>query len=249
MLFVSTAPFLQLGNLRAGDVALREVIQTGNGYARSKMIAEQLLLRMKAMPNYPGHRLSILKPGYIIGNTVSGVANVDDFIWRVVAGCISLGVFPQSHRGSMVFISSSDNLAAAAIKSLHTNDQTSLMRASASAMPIASFWEAVCAAVPKPLRSIAFSEWRLLATATFGADQQHHPIVPVLHVIQTLDASDELIGICSEAQCLESSAVTTRDLEAAVIANVKYLQRIGYFSIARREERPTGVFTRGRYKC
>jgi L-aminoadipate-semialdehyde dehydrogenase len=37
---------------------------------------------------------TIIRPGYILGDSRSGVTNTDDFIWRLLKGCVELGYIP-----------------------------------------------------------------------------------------------------------------------------------------------------------
>lgn len=60
------------------------------GYAQSKWVAEQLV-RLAGGRGVP---VSIFRPGYIIGHSETGVTNVDDYLVRLVKGCIQLGRAP-----------------------------------------------------------------------------------------------------------------------------------------------------------
>ncbi|KAJ3130118.1 large subunit of alpha-aminoadipate reductase [Nowakowskiella sp. JEL0407] len=61
------------------------------GYGQSKWVAEKLILlaRERGVP------ATIVRPGYIIGDTKFGVTNGDDFLWRLVKGCVQLGKVPR----------------------------------------------------------------------------------------------------------------------------------------------------------
>ncbi|KAI8968242.1 L-aminoadipate-semialdehyde dehydrogenase [Mycotypha africana] len=69
-----------------------EVSRTGleNGYGQSKWVAEKIIMeaRRRGLP------ATIIRPGYILGDSHSGVTNTDDFIWRLVKGCVELGYVP-----------------------------------------------------------------------------------------------------------------------------------------------------------
>ncbi|KAL1920377.1 uncharacterized protein VTP21DRAFT_754 [Calcarisporiella thermophila] len=62
-----------------------------SGYGQSKWVAEKLTLeaRRRGLP------AAIVRPGYVLGSTETGVSNTDDFIWRLVKGCVELGSVPQ----------------------------------------------------------------------------------------------------------------------------------------------------------
>ncbi|CAG8749994.1 12961_t:CDS:2, partial [Ambispora leptoticha] len=64
-----------------------------SGYAQSKWVSEKLVLeaRRRGLP------ATIVRPGYIVGDSRTGVTNTDDFIWRLIKGCIQLGLIPTIH--------------------------------------------------------------------------------------------------------------------------------------------------------
>ncbi|KAJ3001000.1 large subunit of alpha-aminoadipate reductase [Globomyces sp. JEL0801] len=62
-----------------------------SGYGQTKWVAEQLIFRARAR----GVPATIIRPGYIVGDSARGVTNTDDFIWRLVKGCIQLGQIPR----------------------------------------------------------------------------------------------------------------------------------------------------------
>ncbi|KAI0938556.1 putative NRPS-like protein biosynthetic cluster [Taiwanofungus camphoratus] len=61
------------------------------GYGQSKWVSEKLLFEA-GRRGLKGH---IVRPGYVVGDSRSAVTNTDDFIWRMVKGCIQLGLVPD----------------------------------------------------------------------------------------------------------------------------------------------------------
>ncbi|KAG0361342.1 alpha-aminoadipate reductase [Gamsiella multidivaricata] len=62
-----------------------------SGYGQSKWVAEKLIMTANAN----GLPATIIRPGYVLGHTRTGVTNTDDFIWRLIKGCIELGSVPN----------------------------------------------------------------------------------------------------------------------------------------------------------
>ncbi|CAG8449470.1 7430_t:CDS:10 [Acaulospora colombiana] len=64
-----------------------------SGYGQSKWVSEKLIFeaRKRGLP------ASIIRPGYIVGHSRTGVTNTDDFIWRLLKGCIQLKLVPTIH--------------------------------------------------------------------------------------------------------------------------------------------------------
>ena len=61
------------------------------GYGATKWVAEQLIREAGKR----GLRVSIVRPGYILGDIETGVSNHDDFLIRMLKGCIQLGARPR----------------------------------------------------------------------------------------------------------------------------------------------------------
>ncbi|KAH9941183.1 L-aminoadipate-semialdehyde dehydrogenase large subunit [Epithele typhae] len=67
----------------------RSALKTG--YGQSKWVAEKLLFEAGRR----GLRGHIVRPGYVVGDSQSAVTNTDDFLWRLVKGCVQLGLVPD----------------------------------------------------------------------------------------------------------------------------------------------------------
>ncbi|KAK5632643.1 hypothetical protein RRF57_008357 [Xylaria bambusicola] len=63
----------------------------GTGYGQSKWVSEQLV-REAGRRGLLG---SIIRPGYILGDAATGVCNNDDFLIRMLKGCIQLSSRPR----------------------------------------------------------------------------------------------------------------------------------------------------------
>ncbi|KAI9098595.1 hypothetical protein DFS34DRAFT_78758 [Phlyctochytrium arcticum] len=79
------AKILETDDLTGARTGLRA------GYGQTKWVAENLCLRAQTR----GVPVTIIRPGYIVGDSTTGVANTDDFLWRLVKGCLQLGKIPR----------------------------------------------------------------------------------------------------------------------------------------------------------
>ncbi|KNC80603.1 hypothetical protein SARC_07039 [Sphaeroforma arctica JP610] len=63
----------------------------GSGYGQTKWVAENIiaLAAERGLPTY------VYRSSYITGDSRTGVTNVDDYLVRLVKGCIELGVAPE----------------------------------------------------------------------------------------------------------------------------------------------------------
>lgn len=63
----------------------------GTGYGQTKWVSEQLIREAGRR----GLQGTIIRPGYILGDSETGVCNVDDFLIRMLKGCIQLSSRPH----------------------------------------------------------------------------------------------------------------------------------------------------------
>ncbi|KAH8172493.1 AMP-binding enzyme domain-containing protein [Sarocladium implicatum] len=246
-LFVSTGGPIDMQTQTLNGRDFRQELSRANGYAQSKLSAEHMIQKIN-LQGLAGDRLAVLKPGFIIGDHVLGVANSDDYLWRVIAACVTVGSFPQEPEASWVHISSHDSLANTVLKCLD-GSQTFRPRRSIAAygggLPSWKFWRAVCNSCPftKDLAATTVEEWKKkLEVEILNKKEEDHQISvvwPFLRdnelVVGEVDAAPETtIPMSEEAE---------RQLEAAIGANVRYLSNQGYFSPGWSRKR-NGVFSR-----
>lgn len=62
-----------------------------SGYGQTKWVSERLVMEAGRR----GLRGGIVRPAYIVGDSTSAVTNTDDFLWRLVKGCVQLGNTPD----------------------------------------------------------------------------------------------------------------------------------------------------------
>ncbi|KAL9579934.1 MAG: hypothetical protein Q9212_004796 [Teloschistes hypoglaucus] len=67
----------------------------GTGYGQSKWVSEYLVREAGKR----GLRGMIVRPGYVLGESGSGVTNKDDFLIRYLKGCLQLQSFPKIENG------------------------------------------------------------------------------------------------------------------------------------------------------
>lgn len=63
----------------------------GTGYGQTKWVSEQLV-REAGKRGLLG---SVVRPGYVLGDSATGVCNLDDFLIRMLKGCIQLSTRPR----------------------------------------------------------------------------------------------------------------------------------------------------------
>lgn len=132
------------------------LVGLGSGYGQSKWVAERVLMEASRR----GLRVSIVRPSYVLGDSTSAVTNTDDFVWRLVKGCIQLGLVPDIH--NTINLSPVDHVARISSLSLLRADDPSLKVFQVTARPNVRFNEFL-SALPKygyKVQQVEYLIWR-----------------------------------------------------------------------------------------
>ncbi|KAF7597045.1 hypothetical protein BBP40_010519 [Aspergillus hancockii] len=70
------------------------------GYAQSQWVAEEMVRRARDR----GLPVAIYRPGFVIGDSMRGVGNPEDFFSRLIMGCIQLGYWPELPRQRLEYV-------------------------------------------------------------------------------------------------------------------------------------------------
>lgn len=88
---IQATPHAQLSGISEDDDLDGSARGLGSGYGQSKWASERLVMAAAAR----GLRATIVRPGYIVGDSRTGVTNTDDFLFRLVKGSVQLGQIPD----------------------------------------------------------------------------------------------------------------------------------------------------------
>lgn len=79
------------GGILESDDLLAAKSGLGTGYGQSKWSAEYIIRRAGDV----GLRGAIIRPGYVQGFSETGASNTDDFLLRMLKGCVEVGSYPE----------------------------------------------------------------------------------------------------------------------------------------------------------
>ena len=79
------------GGVSEGDDLEGAAKGLSGGYGQSKFVSERLVFEARRR----GLAASVVRPGYILGHSRTGVSNTSDFIWRLCKGCAQMGSVPS----------------------------------------------------------------------------------------------------------------------------------------------------------
>ena len=192
------------------------VLKDHIGYSQTKFLSESIVHHIAQ--TVPGqNRISVVKPGLIIGDEQRGVANVDDFLWRSVATAASLGKYPVEDVDRWLHIHAVDTVASTIISQLFTREIASFSDM-LSGMPISQAWQTTIAALGSPCEGVPMDDWAQLVKEQMDHVGESHPMWSVQHFLSHRETN---------AQRPENSEVSRHTL-LAMKKNVDYLKGIGY---------------------
>lgn len=154
--------------------------QTGleQGYGQSKWVAERILMEAGRR----GLRASIVRPSYILGDSQSAVTNTDDFVWRLVKGCIQLGLTPDIY--NTINLSPVDHVARLSSLSLLRSTPDNLLVYQVTARPNVRFNDFLSALAKYgyEVRQSEYLVWRT-KLEQHVLQVQDNALFPLLHYV------------------------------------------------------------------
>ncbi|KAL8711222.1 MAG: hypothetical protein Q9220_004367 [cf. Caloplaca sp. 1 TL-2023] len=218
-----------------------------NGYSQSKYVSESVVRNCMSHPTFASKHLHIVQPGYIIGSPSNGIANLTDFIWRLVAGCLEIGAYNEEETSHWLFIADVDRVAEAITQPLFCPDpnvshSTNRIR---DGIPFSALWNLLQHEYGYSLHAIPQTEWLSRLEATVLAAGSTHMLFPLLG---TLEKTAGNVGAAQENVPLEVADTSARVLDA-IRANTRYLIAQGFFPPPLSEfkqQQPTAAVTSGR---
>ncbi|EJT49590.1 aminoadipate-semialdehyde dehydrogenase [Trichosporon asahii var. asahii CBS 2479] len=199
------------------------------GYGQSKWVAEKLIMEA-AKRGLSGW---IIRPSYILGHTKTAVTNTDDFIWRMVKGCLQLGLIPDINNTlNMCPVDHVALLASISTQSASPNGRFKV--AHVSGHPRMRFNDLLGAlqTYGYPVNRVEYVQWRT-RLEQHVLETQDNALFPLLHfVLDDLPTSTKAVELDdSNAQALAQSggeAATSGVSEELVGLYIAWLIRAGF---------------------
>lgn len=193
-----------------------------NGYSQTKFISESIVCELAAKLPAGQSRIAVVKPSLIIGTEAAGVANVDDFIWRLAAASVALGRAPDMGEGQdWIQLAAVDVVAGTIIKPLLSKDGVQIFTEITNGMRSSEFWKLVGDAAGSDLVFTPYAKWHKAATRQMREVGEKHPLWAVQDFLQNDDSAAYTDDMMAANAPLPGTA-------EAIKSSVEYLQRIGF---------------------
>ncbi|MDQ0208337.1 amino acid adenylation domain-containing protein [Alkalicoccobacillus murimartini] len=150
------------------------------GYAQSKWVAENVMWEA----NKRGIPMTVFRPGFIMGDSNTGVNNTEDYVARMIKGCIQLGTYPHLPRQRKEFVPV--NFVAKAIREICLNPnnfgKAYHLTPPAQSIDLEDFFIEINSTFGYSLKEVSYKEWvsQLIQDTKNSSDNALTPFLTLL---------------------------------------------------------------------
>lgn len=226
--FVYVSGGQQLRVEEDNDEDIAEEVAQFNGYAQTKFLSELIVKRYASAVAPSQQRVSVIKPGYIIGSAAEGTAVTDDFIWRLTASCIDIKAYNGSEAKSWLFVSDVNRVAVAVAdrcvppKAAAPSGSANIVKI-LDGIPVKRFWGLLQEEFGYELCPLEPESWMRRISTDIEAKGEKHRLWPLL---QTIEQFQGKLGSPEDPRGVID--VDEGRIIAAVKKNIQYLIRMGF---------------------
>ncbi|TLD06610.1 uncharacterized protein PgNI_08015 [Pyricularia grisea] len=217
------------------------------GYMRSKFVAESAVCEVASRLGAAQNRVSVVKPGLVIGSEAGGgVANTDDLVWRVVAGACAIGAYPIEPDTHWMYAADSEAVARTVLAQVFSPGAVEPFVDLQDGVSVPLFWASVNSAldVSERLVPLSWEEWTKKVLVDVEAVGAKHPLWAVQHF---MTGGGLGVSVSGRERCGRSRrAVDASAVERAIVSNVRYLQSVGFIGKPGNLENGVGARVIGR---
>ncbi|KAI9807068.1 MAG: putative NRPS-like protein biosynthetic cluster [Sarcosagium campestre] len=219
-----------------------------SGYDLTKRLSEFLVKEHARVVASRHQSATIVRPGFIIGDTDTGAANIDDYLWRVVAGAIDARQYgPEAKGADWLYVSPVTRVASAVVNAvldgpqepqspetqsikhpgnMVTSDSSPTCRIKniTDGIPVQAFWDVISNFGFELKKAPNAQDFISALQARVGAHGESHPLYPVL---ESLEQDGGYIGV-ERAETAEPESRVQQIIRDAVQKNVEYLCKVRF---------------------
>ncbi|KAL4995962.1 hypothetical protein BDV10DRAFT_202657 [Aspergillus recurvatus] len=197
-------------------------LEQANGYSQSKFVAEELVSRFAG--NQSTHRVSIVRPGWVIGTEQDAVPNTDDFIWKLVQVCIQIGGYPAEGGDLWLAVADAEEVSTRILAATFAaSGECPLVDNVDTGTTASRFWELTKEQTGMKLAPMSAEGWKQAARDFVASHKSEQAsFLPVLAMLQ--DPQMEF-GVQQPA-----NRGALGQVDAAIRSNIKTLVEAGFFS-------------------
>ncbi|KAI8225576.1 Nonribosomal peptide synthetase 1 [Colletotrichum sp. SAR 10_96] len=212
-----------------------EELKSYPAYSQTKFVSEILVARFSQRLAQAGHGslVSIVKPGLIMGSSSDGISNTDDFLWRVTASALDIGLRVNEDPGSWIAAAGVDLVAEIILNSclLQPADcGASVSKKILSGLSLGDYWDIVTEETRRVTEPSDAKNWLGALQCEVEGKGSGHRMWPVMHFVEDKGG---ILGQPLGAMTAEDQAEHQAVVRKALRKSLQYLVAIGYMNISR----------------
>ncbi|QMS87499.1 amino acid adenylation domain-containing protein [Nostoc edaphicum CCNP1411] len=208
------------------------------GYIQSKWVAEKLVWIAKSR----GIPITVIRSGFLMGHPHTGVTNTDDYISRLIKGCIQLGSFPDlvNQKQDLITV----DYASKAIVQISTRKESlgkafHLVPLASQNIDLARLFELI-STCGYHLKKVSYEEWTndLINQARYSQENSLFPLIPMLtekvHEGVTawqLYQNTPDLDCCNTLEAIADTSISNPSMDTELISKyLAYFQSSGFLN-------------------
>ncbi|CCF36003.1 non-ribosomal peptide synthetase [Colletotrichum higginsianum] len=204
-------------------------------YSQTKFVAEILVARYAERLTRAGYGslVSIVKPGLIMGSSSDGISNTDDFLWRVTASALDIGLFDNDERDLWLAAAGVDLVAETILSSCFRHprdDDAPFVKKILNGLTMGEYWNIVIQETNSVTSAADSKSWLRALHDDVEEKGSTHRLWPVLHF---LDDTGGRLGQPLGSMTMEDQLEHQGSVKMALRKSLQYLVAIGYVKSSR----------------
>ncbi|KAK2044689.1 non-ribosomal peptide synthetase [Colletotrichum somersetense] len=204
-------------------------------YSQTKFVAEILVSRYAERLKQAGYGslVSIVKPGLIMGSSSDGISNTDDFLWRVTASSLEIGLYNNDEHDFWLAAAGVDLVAKKVLDSCFhcgVGKATPVVTKILNGLTMGEYWNIVIQETKNLAEPTDSGSWQDSLHEEVKSRGSTHRLWPVLHF---LDDSGGKLGQPLGTMTTEDQLEQQGSVKKALRKSLHYLVAIGYIKSSR----------------
>jgi amino acid adenylation domain-containing protein/thioester reductase-like protein len=209
------------------DSSLALQLSSSNGYSQSKFVAEMVVKHFADKSPRQG-QFSIIKPGLIIGTPEEGVANADDYLWRLAAAAVDIQAYNADCDKAWLTVTSSARVAEETVKNaLCTSSSTESVVYITDGVTVSEFWSLLRDRFQYPLLPLSRDSWILKMQQSIDGREENHPLWPVKEIFNEMQGR-----LGTERAAVIDVEHRKGHVKAAICKSIEFLVDVGFIASA-----------------
>ncbi|KAF6826550.1 non-ribosomal peptide synthetase [Colletotrichum plurivorum] len=214
---------------------IAQELKTYPAYSQTKFVAEILVARYAERLSQAGYGplVSIVKPGLIMGSSADGVSNTDDFLWRVTASALEVGVYCGDEGDLWLAAAGVDLVAQIVLQSCFSRDADApyrTVRKVLNGVSMREYWNVVIEETGKTMAPTDTEVWLRALRDKIEERGSTHKLWPVMHFLEDKQGK---LGQDLGSMSIEDQVKHQTDVRKALRKSLQYLVAIGYMDSGR----------------